>query len=141
MAPVAMSARRGAYIASTVLVVIAFVGSGMANVVRVDHIVRDMAHLGYPPYFMSVLGTWKLLGALVIALPGLPRVKEWAYAGMVFDLTGAACSRAASGDGAAMVFVPLAIACVVALSWATRSDSRRLRMDYVRPPSPQQVTP
>src|SRR5581483_12054528 len=100
-------------------------GSGLANLAHVDHIARDMAHLGYPTYFMSVLGTWKLLGALVIALPGLPRVKEWAYAGMIFDLSGAACSRAALGDGAAMVVVPLAIACVVALSWATRPESRR----------------
>jgi len=48
-----------------------------------------------------ILGTWKLLGAIAIAAPGLPRVKEWAYAGFVFDLTAAAVSRAAVGDGAA----------------------------------------
>jgi uncharacterized membrane protein YphA (DoxX/SURF4 family) len=140
MAPGVLNTRHNAYVASTVLAVIAFAGSGLANLVRVDHVLRDMAHLGYPAYFMTVLGTWKLLGALVIALPGLPRLKEWAYAGMFFDLTGAACSRAASGDGAAMVLVPLVIACVVALSWAARSDSRRLSVSEARSPHRQQVT-
>src|SRR5436305_1376343 len=58
-------------------------------------------------YCAAILGTWKVLGAIVIAAPGLPRVKEWAYAGFVFDLTAAAVSRAAVGDGAADIIAPL----------------------------------
>ena len=57
-----------------------------------------MNHLGYPAYFASLLGAWKLLGAIVLTVPGLPRLKEWAYAGFVFDLTAAAFSHAAVGD-------------------------------------------
>jgi len=86
-----------------------------------------MAHLGYPTYFMTILGTWKVLGAAVIILPGFARAKEWAYAGMIFDLSGGATSRAIAGDGVAAVGIPLAIAVVVAASWALRPDDRTLR--------------
>ena len=130
-----MSARQIAYVVTTLLAVLAFAGSGVANLVRAEHLASDMAHLGYPPYFMTVLGTWKVLGAITIALPGLARPKEWAYAGMIFDLTGAAASRAATGDGGAMVLVPLVIACAVAASWATRPPTRRLAAAITTPRS------
>ena len=103
-----------------------FVIPGIANLLRIPHIAHDMAHLGYPAYFMGILGTWKLLAAAAILVPGLPRLKEWAYAGMIFDLTGAAISRAVVGDGALSVAVPLAIAAVVVASWALRPSSRTL---------------
>jgi hypothetical protein len=121
-----MNARRGVYAISTALAVAAFVGSGLANLFRVDHVAHDLARLGYPPYVMSVLGTWKVLGAIVIASPRLSRAKEWAYAGMTFDLTGAAVSRAAIGDGAGAVLGPLAIAVIVVVSWACRPPARVL---------------
>ncbi len=111
----------------TVLVCLAFVGSGIANVLHVPHIAQDMAHLGYPAYFSTVLGTWKILGALAVAAPALPLVKEWAYAGMMFDLTGAALSRAVVGDGAAGVIPPLIIASLVVASWLLRPDGRVVR--------------
>lgn len=79
--------------------------------------------MGYPSYFLTILGTWKILGAIVVAAP---RLKEWAYAGMIFDLTGAAASRAFVGDGAPLVLVPIAIAGVVLASWSLRPASRRL---------------
>ena len=121
-----MSARRFAYAISTAIAVAAFIGSGLANFLHLDHVSHDMARLGYPPYFMSVLGTWKVLGAIAIAAPRLSRVKEWAYAGMIFDLTGAAASRAAIGDNAGTVVAPLAVAVVVVVSWASRPAARML---------------
>jgi len=121
-----VSARRLVYAISTALAVAAFVGSGLANLLRLDHVGHDMARLGYPPYFMSVLGTWKVLGAIVIAAPRLSRAKEWAYAGMIFDLTGAAASRAAIGDDVGTVVAPLAVAAIVVASWASRPAARRL---------------
>ena len=119
-----VSARRLVYAISTALVVAAFVGSGLANLLRVEHVAHDMARLGYPPYLMSVLGAWKVLGAIVIAAPRLSRPKEWAYAGMIFDLTGAAVSRAAIGDGLGAVIAPLAVAVMVVVSWASRPPAR-----------------
>lgn len=55
-------------------------------------------HLGYPRYFIPFIGVAKLLGVIAILVPGFPRIKEWAYAGFVYDLTGAAYSSIAVGD-------------------------------------------
>jgi hypothetical protein len=118
------------YWIATLLAALAFVVPGVLNLVRAPHMVQDMAHLGYPPYFPTILGAWKVLGALAIVLPGRPRLKEWAYAGMVFDLTGAAISRAVIGDGALMILVPLVIAAIVGTSWALRPAPRRLAAVY-----------
>jgi uncharacterized membrane protein YphA (DoxX/SURF4 family) len=119
-------ARQVIYWAATVLTVLSFSVPGLGNIIRAPHIAQDMAHLGYPTYFLAILGTWKILGAIVVVAPRLPRLKEWAYAGMIFDLTGATASRAAVGDGAAMVVVPLMIAGVVLASWSLRPPARRL---------------
>jgi uncharacterized membrane protein YphA (DoxX/SURF4 family) len=117
-----MTKRRAiAFWVVTVPVCLAFVGSGIANLAHVSHVAEDMAHLGYPRYFSDILGAWKLLGALVVAIPGFSRAKEWAYAGMMFDLTGAAISRGVVGDGIKGVVPPLLIAALVAASWALRS--------------------
>lgn len=116
-------AKRMTYWATTGLVVVVFFATGIGSLIPISHIARDMAHLGYPPYFHTILGTWKILGAIAIALPRMPRLKEWAYAGMIFDLTGAAFSRLASGDDAMTIMIPLAIACFVAISWLFRSHN------------------
>lgn len=115
------------YWASTTLVFIAFMGSGFANLLHADHVMVDMARLGYPPYFSSILGTWKLAGALSVVAPRLPRIKEWAYAGMVFDLSGAALSRAAIQDEALTILAPLVVLLVVLTSWRTRPAARTSR--------------
>jgi len=121
-----VTARRLVYAIATAIAVAVFVGSGVANLLRLDHIANDMTRLGYPPYFMSVLGTWKVLGAIAIAAPRLSRAKEWAYAGMIFDLTGAAASRLAVADGIGAVLAPMIVALIVAVSWASRPPARML---------------
>jgi hypothetical protein len=85
-----------------------------------------ITHLGYPVYFLTILGVWKLLGAIVLFAPRLPRLKEWAYAGVVFELTGAAASWAAHGDPANELIAPLVLAGLALISWALRPQSRRL---------------
>ena len=112
--------RKTIYWVTTGFVALIFFATGIANLIPVEHISHDMAHLGYPPYFHIILGAWKILGAIVIILPGLPRVKEWAYAGMIFDVTGAALSRFASGDNLITIILPLLIACLVVTSWWLR---------------------
>lgn len=122
-----MAAKAIGYWVSTGLAAVAFAGSGVGNLAHAPNIAQDMAHLGYPTYFLAILGSWKILGAITVVIPAFPRLKEWAYAGMMFDLTGAAASRAAAGDGAAKVLVPLLIAAVVVASWALRPEGRALR--------------
>jgi hypothetical protein len=85
--------------------------------------------LGYPLYFFAILGLWKVLGAIAILAPRFPRLKEWAYAGIFFDLTGAAASCAAVGGYGAYgfhVLAPLIIAGLAMASWALRPESRTL---------------
>ncbi len=115
-----------AYWLTTGVAALAFAVPGIGDLARAPHFVEDMARLGYPPFFLLILGTWKVLGAAAILAPGFARLKEWAYAGMMFDLTGAAATRAFVADGAVAVIVPLAIAVVVLSSWALRPPTRRL---------------
>jgi uncharacterized membrane protein YphA (DoxX/SURF4 family) len=85
--------------------------------------------LGYPMYFFAILGVWKVLGAIAIVVPRFPRLKEWAYAGIFFDLTGAAASCAAVGGYGAYgfhVIAPLVISGFCVASWALRPPSRTI---------------
>ena len=85
--------------------------------------------LGYPMYFFAILGFWKFFGALTILVPRFPRLKEWAYAGIFFDLTGAAASCAAVGGYGAYgfhVIAPLVITGFTVASWALRPESRKI---------------
>jgi hypothetical protein len=84
-----------------------------------------MAELGYPAYFVTILGIWKVLGGLAILAPRRPLLKEWAYAGIAFDLTGAAFSHAAVGQPMVKVIVPLVLLGIAVASWALRPASRR----------------
>jgi hypothetical protein len=83
----------------------------------------------YPMYFFAILGFWKVMGSIAILMPRYPRLKEWAYAGIFFDLTGAAASCAAVGGYGAYGFhvvAPLIITGMTVASWALRPESRRL---------------
>jgi uncharacterized membrane protein len=112
------------YWTSTALIAVAFATTGVLNLIENDHILTDMLHLGYSPYFMKILGFWKIMGAIAILLPKTIRLKEWAYAGMLFDLTGAAFSRMSLGDPVEMVIIPSLIAGLVITSWASRPVSK-----------------
>jgi uncharacterized membrane protein YphA (DoxX/SURF4 family) len=114
------------YWISTVVLAAFLVFGGVMEVLGAPPVVQAISSLGYPAYLATILGVWKLLGAAAIASPRLPRLKEWAYAGIVFDLSGAALSHGMSGDPAAKVFLPLVLLGIAAVSWALRPTSRRL---------------
>ena len=122
-----MTDRKATYWATTGFAALALGATGVADLLRVPAIVESLAHLGYPPYLATILGTWYLLGAAAIVAPDLPLAKEWAYAGIVFALTGAAASHAASGDPVVKVLVPLVVLAAVAVSWALRPRAAVLR--------------
>lgn len=111
---------------ATILGPTSFVIGGVLGLTQSEQMRTGLQHLGYPMYFAAILGAWKLLGAIAITLPGLPRLKEWAYAGFFFDLTAAAVSHLAVGDNAGDVLAPLACLALVMTSWALRPDSRRV---------------
>jgi len=81
---------------------------------------RELYALGFPVHFIVLLGVWKVLGSIAILVPGFPLIKEWAYAGITVDLTGAAAASIATGGEWWHVAAPLSIAVLVAASWALR---------------------
>jgi len=115
------------YWVTTALVVFELTMGGAWDVLRVPQVRGLIERLGYPPYFLVILGTWKLLGAVALVIPRFPRLKEWAYAGVFFDLTGAVVSLFASGliNLGAMAY-PIFMIGVAVASWALRPPSRRL---------------
>jgi uncharacterized membrane protein YphA (DoxX/SURF4 family) len=119
-------ARTIAFWVTTIFGPASFVIGGYLHLTRDPQVMATLAHLGYPVYFATIMGVWKLLGAIAIVVPGIPRVKEWAYAGFFFDLSGAAATRAFVGDGAADILAPLVFLALVAASWALRPTSRAL---------------
>ena len=123
-----MKAKNIAYWTTTGLVAF-FIGSGgVAQMAQFHANPRGVVPvLGYPMYFFAILGFWKVLGAIAILVPRFPRLKEWAYAGIFFDLTGAAASCAAVGGYGVYAFhviAPLVIAGLTVASWALRPQSR-----------------
>jgi len=119
-------ARTIGYWVATGLLGFAFAAGGLGDLSRSPEVMEGMTHLGYPAYFATILGAWKVLGAVALLVPRFPRLKEWAYAGIIFDLTGAAASHAASGDSVGKVITPLVLVAIAAASWALRPESRKL---------------
>ena len=104
-----------------------FIGSGgLAELVRVPGNIEGLVRLGYPEYFATIIGFWKVLGAIAILVPGFPRLKEWAYAGIFFNMTGAAATGVFTHSAAWHVAVDLVLASLTVASWALRPASRRL---------------
>jgi hypothetical protein len=114
------------YWAATALVVFAILSGGLAELIRQPETVKGMVHLGYPVYFITILGFWKVLGAIALLAPGFPRLKEWAYAGIFFDLTGAFVSHAVNGDATWHLIATGSLAALTIVSWALRPSGRRL---------------
>ena len=114
------------YWVATAILAFVMLSGGVADVVHQADAAAGMAHLGYPLYFMTILGAWKLCGGVVVLAPRLPRLKEWAYAGAFFDLSGATLSHLATGDDLRHIMTPLVFAAIAVASWALRPASRAL---------------
>jgi len=81
------------YWVATGLMAFGMLASGIQQVLQTKQMVDIIVHLGYPLYFMTILGIWKIMGVIVILIPGFKLVKEWAYAGLLFTMTGALFSQ------------------------------------------------
>jgi hypothetical protein len=99
---------------------------GAWDLLRISYVRGVMEHLGYPLYILSIIGVWKIPCAVALLAPRFPRLKEWAYAGAVFNYTGAVASHIAVGDGPGKWVGPLIYAAFTLASWALRPPSRRL---------------
>jgi uncharacterized membrane protein YphA (DoxX/SURF4 family) len=113
------------YWTTTILVAFSIASGGAAQLFGARENVEGIVRLGYPAFFLTIIGFWKLLGGIVIVLPRFRLVKEWAYAGIVFDLSGAAESNAFSGMPAFHVIAPIVLLGLTMLSWALLPVARR----------------
>ena len=130
-----MKTKEIAYWMTTTLIALETLAGGVTDLVHGRTmlvsgplVVDVVTHLGYPVYLLAILGAWKVLGGITLLLPRLPRLKEWAYAGIFFELTGAAASHAARGNWSELT-APLILAALTVASWALRPPNRTLRKD------------
>ncbi|HEY6952135.1 MAG TPA: DoxX family protein [Bacteroidota bacterium] len=121
-----MNVKTTAYWVTTAFLVFGVLSGGVSELMRRPENVEGIVRLGYPVYLVSIIGFWKVLGSIVLLLPRFPRLKEWAYAGIFFNMTGAAVSHAVCGDAPWHVFATLAFAVLTLASWALRPQSRTL---------------
>ena len=85
-----------------------------------------ITHLGYPGYLLTILGIWKILGSVAVLIPKFPLLKEWAYAGFFFVMTGAIFSHIALGDSVTEIFPALLLLFLTVVSWYFRSADRKI---------------
>jgi len=86
---------------------------------------NNIIHLGYPVYFLTMLGIWKILGVVAILVPKFAVLKEWAYAGFFFAMSGALFSRIASGDSFSQIAPALLLLTLTVISWYFRPTNRK----------------
>jgi hypothetical protein len=99
---------------------------GLAQALQVKGVVQGFKPLGYPTYFISLIGIWKMLGVIAILIPKFKLLKEWAYAGLFFTMTGAIISHIASNNISVQIIAPVVLAVFTVLSWYLRPTSRRI---------------
>lgn len=115
-----------AYWTTTGLLVLPIFSGGIAELAHRPDTIEGMKLLGYPVYFVMIIGFWKLLASLALVAPKFPRLKEWAYAGIFFNMTGAAVSHVVCQSAAWHVAVMLGLTALTVASWALRPPSRTL---------------
>ena len=115
------------YWITTGLVAFGMLGSGIQQIARTQQMVDMITPLGYPLYFITLLGIWKILAVLAILVPRFGLIKEWAYAGLFFTMTGALVSHIAIGDtGIKEILGPVMQTVFIMLSWYFRPANRKI---------------
>lgn len=123
--PLSPRLRAAGYWAATACVAAEMGVGGVWDIARLPFVADVVVHLGYPSYFLVLLGTWKVLGAAALLVPRQPLLKEWAYAGAFFAYTGAMISHLTTGYNLPEVAVLGVMTALTVLSWALRPAARR----------------
>lgn len=114
------------YWISTPWLALGMTSTGVVQLLQMKQETDMMAHLGYPLYFLTILGIWKLLGTIAVLVPKFPLLKEWAYAGFFFAMSGALFSHLACGDEAKELFGPVLLLVLTVVSWHFRPADRKI---------------
>jgi uncharacterized membrane protein YphA (DoxX/SURF4 family) len=114
------------YWITTIWLALGMVSTGIVQLIKMKEEEAMFTHLGYPAYLLTILGVWKILGVIAILVPKFPLLKEWAYAGFFFAMSGAVVSHLAVGDAAKELFGPVLLLILTAASWYFRPANRKI---------------
>lgn len=114
------------YWIATIWLATGMLAGGVQQLFQAKSFVEIFGHLGYPSYFMSMLGGWKILGTIAILIPGFRLLKEWAYAGFFFAMSGGVISHIAMSDPFWEIFPTLFLTLLTVVSWYFRPENRKL---------------
>jgi hypothetical protein len=114
------------YWIATIWLALGMLSTGLVQLSKMEEEVIKITQLGYSDYILTILGIWKILGVVAVLIPKFPLVKEWAYAGFFFIMTGAIFSHLASGDDAKEFFGPGLLLILTVVSWYFRPAERKL---------------
>ena len=102
------------------------ISTGIVQLIKMEEEVGMIRQLGYPIYFLTILGIWKMLGVVAVLIPRFALLKEWAYAGFFFAMSGAIFSHLAVKDDASAFFGPTLLLILTLVSWYLRPANRKL---------------
>ena len=113
------------YWIATIWLALGMLSTGLVQVLHVKEEVAFVLDMGYPAYFLTIIGVWKILGAVAILIPRFPLLKEWTYAGFFFLMSGALFSHMALGHGFGEIAPVLLLLVLTIVSWYFRPMSRK----------------
>ena len=114
------------YWVATIWLSLGMVSTGIVQLLKVEEEAGMFTHLGYPIYLLTILAILKFLGVIAVLVPKFPLLKEWAYAGFFFTMSGAVFSHLAIGDGAKEFFGPILLIILTVVSWYFRPSDRKI---------------
>jgi len=114
------------YWIATVWLALGMLSTGIVQLFKMKEETEFIIRLGYPDYFLTILGFSKILGVVILLMPKSPLVKEWAYAGFFFTMLGAVYSHIAVGNSMSEIFPPLLLLVLTVVSWYFRPADRKL---------------
>jgi hypothetical protein len=114
------------YWISTIWLALGMLSTGIVQLLKVEKEVDSITQLGFPGYLLTILGGWKILGVVVVLIPKFPLLKEWAYAGFFFAMSGAIFSHIASGSSINEIFPSLLLLVLTMVSWYFRPVDRKI---------------
>jgi uncharacterized membrane protein YphA (DoxX/SURF4 family) len=114
------------YWIATIWLSLGMVSTAIVQLLKVKEEADMFTYLGYPVYLLTILAVWKFLGVIAVLIPKFPLLKEWAYAGFFFAMSGAIFSHFACGDGAKEFFGPILLIILTVVSWYFRPSDRKI---------------
>lgn len=114
------------YWVATIWLALGMTSTGVVQLIKLEEEIETINLLGFPTYLLTILGVWKILGVIAILIPKYPLLKEWAYAGFFFVMTGAIISHLVVGDKIITLFGPTLLLLLTIVSWFFRPSNRTL---------------